>query len=186
MNVFWMEEPMFRGDYKGMATLRQETDVRIAGGELTRELYEFRTLIEQGRLDVLQPDAVSVGGITGLRRVAHMANEFNLVFTPHTWGNGIGLIGNAHLVAGCVPAPFLEFPDDPPEWSSPTTRRNGVPRRPAGMEFPDDPPEWSLDRRDFILTEPIVANADGWLILSDKPGFGIELDEERLRATRFA
>lgn len=160
LDVYWMEEPLFRGDYKGMATLRQETDVRIAGGELTRELYEFRTLIENGCLDVLQPDVVCVGGITGLRRVAHMANEFNLVFTPHTWGNGIGLIGNAHLAAGCVSAPFLEFPDDPPEWS--------------------------LDRQDFILTEPINVDADGWLVLSDKPGFGVELDEDRLKATRFA
>jgi L-alanine-DL-glutamate epimerase-like enolase superfamily enzyme len=160
LNVYWMEEPLFRGDYQGMATLRQEVDVRIAGGEMTRELYEFRDLITRGCLDVLQPDVALVGGITGLRRVAHMANEFNLVFTPHTWGNGIGFIANAHLVAGCTDCRFLEFPYDPPEWTGP--------------------------RRDFMLRQPIDIDADGNILLSEKPGLGIDLDEEKLKATRIA
>ena len=47
--------------------------MRIAGGEMTRELSEFRELIAGGCLDVLQPDVALVGGITGLRRVAFMA-----------------------------------------------------------------------------------------------------------------
>ncbi len=69
---------------------------------MTRELYEFRDLITEGCLDVLQPDAALVGGITGLRRVALMAQEHNLVFTPHTWTNGMGVVANAHLTAGSV------------------------------------------------------------------------------------
>jgi L-alanine-DL-glutamate epimerase-like enolase superfamily enzyme len=157
LDVFWMEEPLHRGDYDGMAALRQAARIRIAGGEMTRELHEFRTLIQRGCLDVLQPDAALVGGITGLRRVGQMALEHNLVFTPHTWTNGIGVIANAHLVAGATGAPFLEFPYDPPEWG--------------------------LDRRDYMLAEPVMAE-NGWLTLSDKPGFGFELDEDRLEATR--
>jgi L-alanine-DL-glutamate epimerase-like enolase superfamily enzyme len=158
LSVYWMEEPLFRGDYQGMAALRQQVDVRIAGGELTREIYDFRDLIERGCLDVLQPDAVCVGGITGLRRIAHMAGEHNLVFTPHTWGNGIGLLANAHLAAGCVECPYLEFPYDPPEWT--------------------------IARRDFMLRQPIDIYRDGELVLTDRPGLGIELDEEKLAATR--
>ena len=53
--IYWMEEPLH---YAGMAALRAETGVRIAGGEVTREAHEFRTLIERGCLDVLQPDCV--------------------------------------------------------------------------------------------------------------------------------
>jgi L-alanine-DL-glutamate epimerase-like enolase superfamily enzyme len=85
---------------------------------MTRDLYEFRDLIVGGCLDILQPDAALVGGITGLRRVAFMAQEHNLIFTPHTWTNGIGVVANAHLTAGVADAPFLEFPFDPPEWES--------------------------------------------------------------------
>ncbi|MBX6321481.1 MAG: mandelate racemase/muconate lactonizing enzyme family protein [Rhodospirillaceae bacterium] len=158
LSIYWMEEPLFRGDHAGMAALRQMTDLRIAGGEMTRELHEFRVLIEKGCLDVLQPDAVLVGGITGLRRVALMAEEHGLMFTPHTWGNGIGLMANLHLVAGLTGAPFLEFPYDPPEWT--------------------------VQRRDYPLIEPVRIDKEGWLVLPDRPGLGIELNEELLAKTR--
>src|SRR5690606_24643743 len=97
-------------------------DVRIAGGELTREPYEFAELISQGCLDVFQPDCAMTQGITGLRRIAGDVEAAGHLFTPHTWGNGIGLVANAHLTAGAASAPFIEFPFDPPEWT--TERRD--------------------------------------------------------------
>ena len=158
LDVYWMEEPLHRGDREGMRRLRDRTDVRIAGGEMTRELYEFRDLITEGCLDVLQPDAALVGGLTGLRRVALMAEAHNLIFTPHTWTNGMGLVANAHLTAGLCDAPFLEFPYDPPQWS--------------------------LERRDFLMREPLRVDESGNIVLSDTPGMGYELATERLAATR--
>jgi len=53
--VYWMEEPLHRGDYAGMRELRARVDVRIAGGEMTREMYEFAELLRQDCLDVFQP-----------------------------------------------------------------------------------------------------------------------------------
>ena len=47
LDVYWMEEPLHRGDYDGMVALRQAARIRIAGGEMTRELHEFRTLIQR-------------------------------------------------------------------------------------------------------------------------------------------
>ena len=158
LDVYWMEEPLHRADYSGMRHLRECLDVRIAGGEMTRELYEFRELIGQGALDVLQPDAALVGGITGLRRVAYAAAEHNLTFTPHTWTNGWGVLANAHLTAGLADAPWLEFPFDPPEWG--------------------------LDRRDFFMAEPLAVDGDGQITLSDRPGFGVDLDTDMLAKTR--
>jgi L-alanine-DL-glutamate epimerase-like enolase superfamily enzyme len=157
LGVYWMEEPLHRGDRAGMRRLREMTDVRIAGGEMTRELYEFRDLIVDGCLDVLQPDAALVGGLTGLRRVGLMAQEHNLVFTPHTWTNGIGLLANAHLTAAIADAPFLEFPYDPPEWG--------------------------LDRRDYMMREPLRVGASGAIVLSDRPGLGFDLDDDMLAKT---
>jgi L-alanine-DL-glutamate epimerase-like enolase superfamily enzyme len=157
LGVYWMEEPLHRADYDGMQALRAATDVRIAGGEMTRELSEQRELIVRGCLDVVQPDAALVGGITGLRRVAHLAQAHGLVFSPHTWTNGMGLVANAHLVAGLGGTPFLEFPYDPPQWS--------------------------LERRDFPMAATFAAK-DSWLTLTDAPGMGYQVDEERLRRTR--
>ena len=74
-------------------------------------------MIEERCVDILQPDAALTGGITGLRRIAALCREAGLIFTPHTWTNGVGLIANLHLSAACSNAPFVEFPYDPPEWT---------------------------------------------------------------------
>lgn len=158
LGVYWLEEPLHRGDYAGLRLLRDTTGLRIAGGEMTRQLSDFRELLVRGCVDVLQPDAALVGGITGLRRVAMMAEEHHVQFTPHTWTNGMGLIANAHLAAGLADPPFIEFPFDPPDWS--------------------------LERRDFMLAEPCAITAQGRIELGDRPGFGYALDEARLAATR--
>lgn len=158
--VYWMEEPLHRGDYDGMTELRKRVKIRIAGGELTREPYEFRELLKRGCFDVFQPDVVCTQGITGLARFAREVAAAGKIFTPHTWGNGIGVMGNLHVTAGTVGAPFIEFPFDPPEW---TTKR-----------------------RDYIMTETIEADDEGWIYLSDEPGLGITLDERVLAKTASA
>ena len=127
---------------------------------MTRQLHELRDLVTAGCVDVLQPDVALVGGITGLRRIAILAQEHNLTFTPHTWTNGMGVVANAHLVAGLADAPFLEFPYDPPEWG--------------------------LERRDYMMAAPFQADADGWLSLGEAPGMGYVLNEDKLAATRIA
>jgi L-alanine-DL-glutamate epimerase-like enolase superfamily enzyme len=158
LEVYWMEEPLHRGDHCGMKALRAATGVRIAAGEMTRQAHELRELITAGAVDVLQPDAALVGGITGLRRIATMAQEHHLVFTPHTWTNGMGLTANAHLAAGLADSPWLEYAYDPPEWT--------------------------LARRDFMMAEPLTVDAEGWLTLGDEPGMGYSLDERALAGTR--
>ena len=158
LGVYWMEEPLHRADYAGMRALREATTVRIAGGEMAREEHDLVQLIEQGSLDVIQPDVALAGGVTGCKRVAELAMARGVVFTPHTWTNGMGVVANAHLAAALGATPFLEFPYDPPEWS--------------------------LDRRDFPMATPFAAGPDGWLDLGESPGLGYEVDEARLERTR--
>lgn len=161
--VYWMEEPLHRGDYAGMTELRTRVreagSLRIAGGELTREPYEFRQLLERDCLDVFQPDCVSTQGISGLAQFAHRVVGAGKVFTPHTWGNGIGVLANLHLAAGTVG-------HEGSQW----------------VEWPFDPPEWTPERRDYPLRSPITSDG-GWVELSDRPGLGVDLDEDVLLAT---
>ena len=158
--VYWMEEPLHRGDYEGLAELRRRVDLRIAGGEMTREPYEFRELLQRGCLDVFQPDCVCSMGISGLRHLAAEVVAAGRIFTPHTWGNGIGLMANLHLTAGTVDCPFSECPFDPPEWTT--------------------------ARRDYVLTRTIEVDGDGWITLGDDPGLGVTLDEAVLERTMSA
>jgi L-alanine-DL-glutamate epimerase-like enolase superfamily enzyme len=155
--VYWLEEPLHRSDLEGMAALRAATTIRIAGGEMAREMHDLDALLRHGCVDVLQPDAALVGGITGLARIGRQAQARGVVFTPHTWGNGLGLMANLQLVGGLGDCPYLEFPYDPEGWTS--------------------------DRRDFLLQTRIETDREGCLTLPEAPGLGIELDEERLGAT---
>ena len=157
LGIAWIEEPVFRGDYEGLRRLKAESRIPIAGGELTREVHESRFLIDHGCYDVLQSDVALAGGITGLAPVARHAREKGVVFTPHTWGNGIMLAAALQLTAGTVGAPYIELPHDPP-W-------------------------FDARARDFILSEPILADATGTITLDDSPGLGIRLREDVLAKT---
>jgi L-alanine-DL-glutamate epimerase-like enolase superfamily enzyme len=161
--VFWMEEPLHRGDYAGMTELRRRvqevSSMRIAGGEMTREPYEFRELLHRDCLDVFQPDAACTQGISGLSKLARDVASAGKVFTPHTWGNGIGVLANLHLTAG-------------------TVGHEGS----LWVEWPYDPPEWSIARRDYPILRHLRAEG-GWITLGDEPGLGFELDERLLAGT---
>ena len=106
---------------------------------------------------MVQPDAALVGGITGLRRIVILAQEQHIVFTPHTWTNGMGVTANAHLAAGLAESPFLEYPFDPPDWN--------------------------LERRDYMMAEPLAVDRDGWIDIGDAPGMGYTIDAARLAKT---
>lgn len=155
--VYWVEEPLHRGDYAGHTQLRRRTGTHIAGGEMTRDAHEFAALLAHDCLDVYQPDVVCSLGMEGARRLAAQIEAHGKVFTPHTWGNGIGLAANLHVVAGAGNAPFVEYPYDPPEWST--------------------------ARRDFPLTRAIDIDAQGFIELGNAPGLGIALDDAVLAAT---
>ena len=159
LDVYWMEEPLHRSNYEEYQALRQKVGIRIAGGELTREDYEYHNLLKHNSLDVYQPDVACTLGMEGMRKLAIKVEEQGHIFTPHTWGNGLGLVANIHITAGATSG--------------------------AGyLEFPYDPPEWSVARRDFLLVEQIEPDQDGWLNLSDAPGLGVSLNEDMLKATK--
>lgn len=151
-SVLWVEEPLAGGDLDGMRMLREQTGVRIAGGEMSRGFDHLHRALEHDALDVLQPDVVLALGMRAARTLGELTLRRNRWFTPHTWTNGIGLLANLHLCCGVGGGPYLEFPYDPPGWTP--------------------------ERRDFMLAEPLRIDSDGALPIPDAPGLGIELDED--------
>jgi len=156
LSVRWIEEPLYKHDYEGYERLRDATTVPVAGGEFNVDLHEFRDLIERGCLDVVQPDATISTGMWNARKVAAMAETHGLEFSPHTWTNGLGFAANLQLMAATPNCPYCEFPYEPPAW---------VP-----------------EARDFMLAEPFVIDKEGFVNLPDKPGLGVELDMEKIKA----
>lgn len=151
LGVLWVEEPLPGADVSGLARLRAETGVRIAGGEMTRTLPELLDYLDSDSLDIYQPDVVLAVGMSRARLLAELALFKNRWFTPHTWTNGLGVLANLHVAAGVGGGPFLEFPYDPPGWT--------------------------IERRDFFLAEPVRVGRDGCLNVPARPGLGGVLDE---------
>jgi len=149
LGVFWLEEPLPREDVRGYASLRQESGLRIAGGEMARTTRELEAFEAADALDVYQPDAVLSVGLLRERELAERVTARGHFFTPHTWTNGIGLLANLHLTAGVGGGPYFEFPYDPPGWTP--------------------------ERRDFMLAGPVRVDAEGFLTVPDRPGLGFEL-----------
>ena len=121
--------------------------------------YEFRELLTRDCLDVFQPDVVCSQGFSGLAPLGRDVVAAGKLFTPHTWGNGIGVLANLHLIAGIAG-------HEGSQW----------------VEWPYDPPEWTLERRDYPLSAPLSAE-HGWTTLSEAPGLGATLDEDALLST---
>jgi L-alanine-DL-glutamate epimerase-like enolase superfamily enzyme len=156
LNVYWLEEPLPHHDFRGLARLREKTAIRIAGGEMNRRWHDFQEMNNRRSLDVYQPDVVLAGGITMVKKIAEWVQDAGAWFSPHTWSNGIGLIANLHLACAVSKCPFLEFPFDPPAWTT--------------------------ERRDYMLRpeDRLMIDDAGYLHVPEKPGLGCELDQEAL------
>ncbi len=158
LDVYWLEEPLHGADLAGLAALRADGRVRIAGGEMSRTIRDVEAALERDAYDVHQPDVVLAGGLWRGRTIAEQVLRRGRRYSPHTWTDGLGLLANLHVAAGVGGGPFLEYPYDPDGWL-PT-------------------------RRDFPLHAPVEVDADGLLHVPGTPGLGIVLDEERVAATR--
>jgi len=79
----WIEEPVDAHDVTGHAALRASLDTPIATGEMLSSATDLLRLLDGDAVDVLQPDAVRIGGITPYRRVSELADERNVTVAPH-------------------------------------------------------------------------------------------------------
>jgi D-galactarolactone cycloisomerase len=156
LGAVWLEEPLPRNDLTGLARLRDRLEtLKLAGGEDNHGLHEFKLLLERGCFDVLQPDAVKSETASAIRHLAAFAALDGVDVVPHTWGNGMGLLVHLHLAASLPNCGYLEFPHDPPSG-------------------------FTAAARDCMLAEPFAIDARGEVAVPERPGFGFELDVERV------
>ncbi|HEY6003973.1 MAG TPA: mandelate racemase/muconate lactonizing enzyme family protein [Anaeromyxobacter sp.] len=153
----WIEEPLPMDDYDGLAALRAEVGIDLAGGELNGQgLPEFGVMLEKGCYDVYQPDATFTGGIAETWQIVKRVAAAGARYTPHTWTNGIGFAVNLQLHAA---SPFRDR-----TW----------------LEYPYDPPAWVPEARDGILEAPWL-HERGVLPLPTAPGLGFTVSRRALR-----
>jgi L-alanine-DL-glutamate epimerase-like enolase superfamily enzyme len=104
VNPFWVEEPLMPDDRRGHATIRSKVSVPIATGEIESTRWGFGELLRLEAVDMLQPDATVLGGITEFRKVAGVAAAHNVPLYPH-WMHHL----HTSLVASIPNAVMVEF-----------------------------------------------------------------------------
>ena len=150
LGVFHFEEPRPHHDLHGLATIADALDIPIASGEMIYTHWQYRDLILQGRVDILQPDIVKVPGFTEFQRIAALASAFGKPITVHNTQPTISTVAHLHVCAAYANMPYAQ------EYNiEPTSIRD----------------EWP------ILKTPLKVT-DGYLEVPDGPGLGVDLDEE--------
>jgi D-galactarolactone cycloisomerase len=152
--LLWLEEPIAMDNLAGYRSLRARSAIPLAGGEGFSSLGEFRPLLAEGALDLVQPDLYLCGGFTGAQRIAALAEAFETPYLPHVWGTFI----NFHA--------SLQFAAVLKAW-----------RVKDGVDFPLFEYEQGRNPLIGLQGEPRL-NGDGTLSIPDGPGIGIDVRAE--------
>ena len=152
-DLVWIEEPLDAYDVAGHAALRAALDTPIASGEMLSAASDHRRFLDAGAVDVIQPDAPRIGGITPYRRVADLADELGVTVAPH-----FATQLHVHLAAAQPHEGWVEWFD----WLEPLFLerleiRDGrvrVPDRPGiGLTLGPRAAEWLIDRTEIPTPE---------------------------------
>lgn len=106
---FFIEEPLSPEDYDGYAQLAGAVDTPIACGEQESTQWGFRTLLERGQVDIIQPDLSRCGGFTAARKIVHLSELHNRLCIPHAWLSDLLTAASLHLNAFMRRSVFQEF-----------------------------------------------------------------------------
>jgi len=107
-NIAWLEEPVLPDDYAGYRRIRESVNTMVTGGEHEYTLAGFRRLIEEGCVDIVQPDIYRAGGPTGLAKIAALAKAHHIKLVCHGVGSA-----TYHFLSTLGPelTPFAEYVD---------------------------------------------------------------------------
>lgn len=114
LGVCWLEEPLDRYDWEGLARLCQAVEIPIAGGENNVGLHEFRWMIERDVYDIIQPECHKSEGISQIRKIAALAEMRRKLIIPHHGRDGFGFLAHLHLCAATPNARYVEIFHEPP------------------------------------------------------------------------
>jgi len=148
----WYEEPVPPEDIDSLLFVKNHIGIPVATGERCHTRYGFRELVERRAADILQPDVIHAGGFLETKKIAAMAEPCYMMVAPHN-SSGPGCTTASVHFAACTPNFKIQ-------------------------ETFDDYAETWL--REVVRGAPEVR--DGRFALPDRPGLGIELDEEAIRA----
>lgn len=152
-NLMWLEEPMPTENVDIYKSLTESTSIPICYGENNYLGYGFRRALEIGAVDIVMPDLQKTGGLGEGQRIANLANLYYKPFSPHMVASFLGCMASCHVCASVPNFMILE-------WQA---------------YFHTNPMWKEIVKYDGDWVK------DGFIPLSEKPGIGVDLNEEGMK-----
>ncbi|HLT93105.1 MAG TPA: galactonate dehydratase [Membranihabitans sp.] len=155
-NPMFIEEPVLSENNEALEHIYPYTSIPIATGERLYSRWDFKHVLERGTVDIIQPDVSHAGGISETRRIAAMAEAYDVALAPHCPLGPIALAACLHIDFSSINAVIQE--------SS------------IGIHYNE-----GFDLLDYIKNPEIFALTDGFVERPHRPGLGVEIDEDVLK-----
>jgi L-alanine-DL-glutamate epimerase-like enolase superfamily enzyme len=151
LRVGWLEEPFPAHDYRSYRMAAGFGRTPLAAGENHFTRFEFNRVLEDGSISILQPDLSKTGGITEALRIAAMASAYKLPIHPHSSMTGLNHAASIHFLAAIDNGGYFE---------GDVSKANKF--------------------RDELCSKPYEVDRDGNVWPLEKPGLGLEINEDFL------
>lgn len=159
LDVYFLEDPLPLSDVEWIKQLANSVDMAIAGTEHASDFYRFRDFLFSGAYDIVNPDILMGNpgvGLTGLRKVAQLADSVGRQVIPHVVVNsGFRLAATLQVMASVNNCPYVEYPLEPPALT--------------------------VETQQWFMKEHIIIEKDGCVKVPQLPGIGVEIDEEKVK-----
>lgn len=152
----FIEEPILSENYDALHYIYSHTAIPIAMGERMYSRWDFKEILQTGAVDIIQPDLSHAGGISEVRRIAAMAEAYDVALAPHCPLGPISLASALHVDFTSINAFIQE--------SS------------LGIHY-----NQGYDLLDYMENPEIFDLKDGYISLLKEPGLGVKIDEKKLR-----
>jgi galactonate dehydratase len=152
-HLMFIEEPVLSEHAEALKEIANHTSAPIALGERLLSRWDFKKILSDGLVDIIQPDPSHAGGITETRKIAAMAESYDVALAPHCPLGPIALAACLQLDAVCHNAVIQE--------------------QSLGIHY-----NKSNDLLDYISDASVFAYADGHVAIPSGPGLGITVNED--------
>jgi galactonate dehydratase len=156
LGLLFIEEPLLSENPEGLAQLAQLVATPIALGERLYSRWDFKPFFESGAVDIVQPDLSHAGGLLECRKIAAMAEAYDVAVAPHCPLGPLALAACLQLAA-CTPNVAIQ------EMS-------------LGIHY-----NVGADLYEFVSDRTALTAVDGYLPIPEGPGLGIAIDEAAVR-----
>ncbi|MGD9855279.1 MAG: mandelate racemase/muconate lactonizing enzyme family protein [Planctomycetaceae bacterium] len=156
----FFEEPLPQSPrYAAYEELRHKLPLSLAAGEAVDSRANAKDLIDRRAMDIIQPDVSLCGGIGEVLFIAELAALSGIRCLPHCWGGAILIAATVHLLS-LLPDPHWGLPTDTPL-----------------LELDQSENPW----RSEIVDAPFDIDDEGYVPVPNRPGLGIDVDEDAVR-----